>query len=147
MGPGAARGGARPRRRRARRRWPVRARSGISGLHSQAPDFGATDWPSIARASTTRLVDRWPSPAAQVARLVARSFLPGEGAASLAALVPLEAAAPEASRQIAGARADILRRMQRIDEARAAYVAARSIEGNGAVRAFYGARIAELEAR
>ncbi len=37
--------------------------------------------------------------------------------------------------------------MQRTEEARAAYVAARSIEGNGAVRDFYGARIRELEAR
>ncbi|HEY8319322.1 MAG TPA: DUF6596 domain-containing protein [Amnibacterium sp.] len=120
--------------------------AGISGLHSQAPDFAATDWPSICRLYD-RLVDRWPSPAAQVARLVARSFLPGEAPAALAALGPLEVAAPEAARQVAGARADILRRMQRTEEARAAYVAARSIEGNGAVRDFYGARIRELEAR
>jgi RNA polymerase sigma-70 factor, ECF subfamily len=120
--------------------------AGISGLHSRAPDFTATDWPSICRLYD-RLVDRWPSPAAQVARLVARSFLPGEAVSSLAALDPLEAAAPEAGRQIAGARADILRRLQRVEEARAAYVAARSIEGNGAVRDFYGARIRELETR
>ena len=147
VGPAPARGGARPRRRRARGRRAVRARGGhLRASTPQAPDFAATDWPSICRLYD-RLVDRWPSPAAQVARLVARSFLPGEAPAALAALGPLEAAAPEAARQIAGARADILRRMQRTEEARAAYVAARSIEGNGAVRDFYGARIAELEAR
>jgi RNA polymerase sigma-70 factor (ECF subfamily) len=120
--------------------------AGISGLHSQAPDFAATDWPSICRLYD-RLVERWPSPAAQVARLVARSFLSGEATASLAALDELVERAPAASRQIGAARADLLRRLRRVDEARAAYVVARSIEGNGAVRDFYGARIAELEAR
>jgi predicted RNA polymerase sigma factor len=35
--------------------------------------------------------------------------------------------------------------MQRVEEARAAYAAARSVERNAAVRDFYGARIAELD--
>jgi len=120
--------------------------AGISGLHSTAPGFASTDWDAICRLYD-RLVERWPSPAAQVARAVARSFLPGEAPAALDALDALETTAPSAARHVGAARADILRRMRRTEEARAAYIAARSVEGNGAVRDFYGARIAELEAR
>jgi RNA polymerase sigma-70 factor (ECF subfamily) len=118
--------------------------AGISGLHAQAADFAVTDWPAICRLYD-RLVERWPSPAAQVARLVARSFLPGKEPASLAALDELGGREPGAARQVASARADLLRRMRRVEEARAAYVAARSVEQNAAVRAFYGARLAELD--
>ncbi|HEY0373408.1 MAG TPA: sigma-70 family RNA polymerase sigma factor [Amnibacterium sp.] len=118
--------------------------AGISGLHTSAPDFAAADWPAICLLYD-RLVERWPSPAAEVARLVARSFLPGEGPAALDGLAELEVRAPAASRQVAAARADLLRRMQRVEEARAAYAAARSVERNAAVRDFYGARIAELD--
>lgn len=118
--------------------------AGISGLHSAAPTFAETDWPAVCRLYD-RLVERWPSPAAEVARLVARSFLPGEAGDSLAALDALEQHAPAAARQVAAARADLLRRMQRVEEARAAYAAARSVERNQAVRDFYGARIAELD--
>jgi RNA polymerase sigma-70 factor (ECF subfamily) len=120
--------------------------AGISGLHSSARTFAETDWAAICRLYD-RLVERWPSPAAEVARLVARSFLPGQAADSLAALGALEQRAPAAGRQIAAARADLLRRMQRVEEARAAYAAARSVERNAAVRDFYGARITELEQR
>jgi RNA polymerase sigma-70 factor (ECF subfamily) len=120
--------------------------AGISGLHSSASDFGATDWPAICRLYD-RLLERWPSPAAECARLVARSFLPGQAPAALDGLAELESRAPATARQVAAARADVLRRMHRVEEARAAYVAARSVERNQAVRDFYGARIAELEQR
>jgi RNA polymerase sigma-70 factor (ECF subfamily) len=118
--------------------------AGISGLHSSARTFAETDWAAICRLYD-RLVERWPSPAAEVARLVARSFLPGEAAAALDALDALAQRAPAAARQVAAARADLLRRMRRVEEARAAYVAARSVERNQAVRDFYGARISALD--
>jgi RNA polymerase sigma-70 factor, ECF subfamily len=118
--------------------------AGISGLHSSGRTFAETDWGAICRLYD-RLVEQWPSPAAEVARLVARSFLPGEAPAALAALDALGERAPAAARQITAARADLLRRMQRVEEARAAYAAARSVERNQAVRDFYGARITALD--
>ena len=117
--------------------------AGISGLHSQAATWAATDWPAICLLYD-RLVERWPSPAAQVARLVARSFLPGGAPAALAALDEVAGESPGVARQVTAARADILRRLGRVAEARAAYVEARSIERNEAVRFYYGARITEL---
>ena len=48
--------------------------AGISGLHSSARDWKSTDWPAICRLYD-RLVESWPSPAAILARLVARSFV------------------------------------------------------------------------
>jgi RNA polymerase sigma-70 factor (ECF subfamily) len=118
--------------------------AGISGLHSQAPDWARTDWASIARLYD-RLVERWPSPAAQVARLVAHSFLPGGEAEALARLDGLLAESETVARQALAARADILRRLGRTAEARAAYVAVRNVERNEAVRGYYGSRIRELD--
>jgi len=118
--------------------------AGISGLHSQARDWESTDWESIC-ALYDRLVERWPSPAARLARVVARSFVPGGAAAALDELATLE---PQltgaAARQALAARADILRRLGRAEDARAAYLAARSFERNGQVSDFFGRRIAEL---
>lgn len=118
--------------------------AGISGLHSQAATWSATDWPAICRLYD-RLLEQWPSPAARVARLVARSFLPGGAPAALAALDEVPRESPGVARQLVAARADILRRLGRVAEARAAYVEARNIERNDAVRFYYGTRISELE--
>jgi RNA polymerase sigma-70 factor, ECF subfamily len=119
--------------------------AGISGLHSQPATWADTDWPAICRLYD-RLVEQWPSPAAQVARLVAHSFLPGGGPAALEALHEVPSESSGVARQVIAARADILRRLGRAAEARAAYVEARNIERNDAVRFYYGSRISELEA-
>ena len=118
--------------------------AGISGLHSQAPTWAATDWPAICRLYD-RLVEQWPSPAARVARLVAHSFLPGGAPTALEALDAMRDAPPGVARQVTAARADILRRLGRVAEARAAYLEARNIERNDAVRSYYGVRISELD--
>jgi RNA polymerase sigma-70 factor (ECF subfamily) len=118
--------------------------AGISGLHSQAVDWPSTDWPSIC-ALYDRLVERWPSPSAKLARLIARSFLPGGDAAALAELDVLEGELAGVSRRNAmAARADILRRLGRARDAREAYLRVRSHERNGPVRDYYGRRIDEL---
>ncbi len=119
--------------------------AGISGLHSQAATWQATDWPSIC-ALYDRLVERWPSPSAKLARIIARSFLPG---LAQDALVELAALATEETdgavgRQAIAARADILRRLGRTADAREAYIRVRSHERNGPVRDYYGRRIEEL---
>jgi RNA polymerase sigma-70 factor (ECF subfamily) len=120
--------------------------AGISGLHSQATTWQATDWSAVC-ALYDRLVERWPSPTAQLARIVARSFLPGGASA---ALLELDALATETgdgavARQAIAARADILRRLGRTADAREAYLRVRSHERNGPVRDYYGRRIDELE--
>ncbi len=121
--------------------------AGISGLHSQAVDWRTTDWPSIC-ALYDRLVERWPSPSAKLARVVARSFLPGGEANALDELDTLESElGGVATRTAMAARADILRRLGRARDAREAYLRVRSHERNGPVRDYYGRRITELDQR
>ncbi|HEY1529813.1 MAG TPA: sigma-70 family RNA polymerase sigma factor [Galbitalea sp.] len=116
--------------------------AGISGLHCQAANWESTDWASICRLYD-RLVERWPSPSAQIARIVAHSF--GEPG-PLVALAELDSL-PDfgvLGRQVVAARADILRRIGRTQEARAAYGLARAMERNAQVSDYYGRRIDEL---
>jgi len=118
--------------------------AGIAGLHSQAPDWARTDWPSIC-VLYDRLIERWPSPSALLARIVARSFLPRGEASSLAELDELQPGlGGAAARTAIAARADILRRLGRTRDARDAYIRVRSYERNGPVRDYYGRRIDEL---
>jgi RNA polymerase sigma-70 factor (ECF subfamily) len=118
--------------------------AGISGLHSQAPEWRLTDWESIC-VLYDRLIERWPSPSAKLARIVARSFLLGSETSSLAELDALESElGGVAARTAIAARADILRRLGRTKDAREAYVRVRSHERNGPVRDYYGRRIDEL---
>jgi RNA polymerase sigma-70 factor, ECF subfamily len=123
--------------------------AGISGLHSDAASWQETDWPALC-SLYDRLVERWPSPSALVARAIAHSFLPGGGQPALALLGEIEDGQGAArkgtatERQIEAARADILRRLGRIRDARDAYIRARSYEQNGRVRDYFGRRIDEL---
>ena len=118
--------------------------AGISGLHCQAPDWESTDWASICLLYD-RLIERWPSPSAMVARAVARSFLGGGETAALAELAGFENEQGAVGRTAIAARADILRRLGRKQDARDAYVRARSYERNGPVRDYFGRRIDELD--
>jgi RNA polymerase sigma-70 factor (ECF subfamily) len=120
--------------------------AGISGLHCQAAEWRLTDWASICTLYD-RLIERWPSPSAKVARIVARSFLPGGEVAALSELDALEGElGGVAARTAIAASADILRRLGRTRDAREAYVRVRSHERNGPVRDYYGRRISELDA-
>jgi RNA polymerase sigma-70 factor (ECF subfamily) len=116
--------------------------AGISGLHCQAPDWASTDWASISMLYD-RLVSRWPSPSAQIARIVARSFSQLGPQIALGELDDLPSQGV-LDRQVIAARADILRRLGRTQEARAAYGLARSMEQNSPVRAYFERRIDEL---
>ncbi|HEX4443088.1 MAG TPA: sigma-70 family RNA polymerase sigma factor [Galbitalea sp.] len=118
--------------------------AGISGLHSQAVSWDETDWQSVC-ALYDRLVERWPSPSARLARIIARSFLPGGAVAALAELDEFgDDSGGAVPRQVVAARADILRRLGRTADAHEAYVRVRSYERNGPVRDYYGRRIDEL---
>lgn len=119
--------------------------AGIAGLHAEAPSWRGTDWTTIG-VFYDRLVAVWPSPAAALARIVARSY--GEPGPQQA-LADLERVEPSLTgavgRQAVAVRADLLRRTGRPAEARSFYERARAIEPNAPTRDFFGRRIAELE--
>jgi RNA polymerase sigma-70 factor (ECF subfamily) len=118
--------------------------AGISGLHSSAREWKSTDWPAICLLYD-RLVESWPSPPVILARLVARSFVDLGPRAALVELDELEPSLTgSTARQAMAVRADLLRRLGRIDEARDTYLKARSHERNGPVRDYFGRRVDEL---
>jgi RNA polymerase sigma-70 factor, ECF subfamily len=115
----------------------------IAAVHAESPSWDDTDWAEIVAlyGVLTRL---WPSPVVALNRAVAVGFARGPDA-GLAALDEL-AAEP----QLAGygylpaARADLLRRLGRVGEAREAYTEALLLTGNAAEREFLAARLRAL---
>ena len=117
--------------------------AGIAGLHYSASSWHDTDWTAIERLYD-RLIERWPSPGARIARAVAVGYGPAGAVAGLAALAEIVPGAGAAARQHAAARADLLRRSGRTHEAKAAYLEARTLERNAVLQNFLDVRLAEL---
>jgi predicted RNA polymerase sigma factor len=117
----------------------------IAAVHAQSPTWTDTDWHEIL-ALYGVLASVWPSPVVALNRAVAVGF--AEGAE--AGLAALDALAGE--RQLAGygyfpaARADFLRRLGRIEEARSAYAEALELTGNTVEQTFLAARLDGLAA-
>src|SRR4051812_13960082 len=117
----------------------------IAAVHAESPSWTDTDWHEIV-ALYGVLGAVWPSPVVALNRAVAVGF--AEGAE--AGLAALDALAGE--RQLAGygylpaARADFLRRLGRVDEARAAYEEALRLTANTVERTFLAERISQLGA-
>jgi RNA polymerase sigma factor (sigma-70 family) len=115
----------------------------IAAVHAESPTWDDTDWREIV-ALYGVLVQLWPSPVVALNRAVAIGFACG-AAAGLAAL---DALAGEP--QLAGygylpaARADFLRRLDRVDEAREAYTEALFLTENAVERDFLTARLNDL---
>ena len=110
--------------------------AGIAGLHSEAPDWAATDWVSIVSLYDA-LARIWPSPAVLLNRSIARSHLPGALETALAEIDALEPLAGGAlARQRWAARGELLHRAGRHAESAAAYRTAIEAEPNRMVRAF-----------
>jgi RNA polymerase sigma-70 factor (ECF subfamily) len=122
-------------------RFPLMA--AIAAVHSGSPSWADTDWREIVGLYDL-LAHRWPSPVVALNRAVAVGFADGP-AAGLAALDEL-AAEP----QLAGygylpaARADFLRSIGRVAEARLAYEEALMLTENKVERDFLTGRLAEL---
>ncbi len=116
----------------------------IAAVHAEAPSWEATDWTEVV-ALYGVLAQVWPSPVVALNRAVAVGFASGP-AAGLAAL---DALATEP--QLAGygylpaARADLLRRLGRVAEARLAYTEALHLTDNAVERRFLAGRLAGLE--
>jgi len=112
----------------------------IAAVHDEAPSWDETDWRELVGLYDL-LVDVWPSPVVALNRAVAVGFASGP-AAGLAALDAL-AAEPQLAGYgyLAAARADFLRRLGQIAEARVAYEEALLLTENDVERQFLADRL------
>ncbi|MEU1836982.1 DUF6596 domain-containing protein [Micromonospora chersina] len=115
----------------------------IASLHAVAPSYAATDWPQVVRLYD-ELLKRWPSPVVALNRAVAVSMVDGPAAAL--AEVDALAADPHLAgyHYLPAIRADLLRRLDRAEEAADAYRTALTLVDNEAERAFLTARLTEI---
>jgi RNA polymerase sigma-70 factor (ECF subfamily) len=117
----------------------------IAALHARATRAADTDWPQIV-ALYARLFAAQPSPVVMLnhAAAVAMAFGPAEGLR----LVDQLATSGTLPRYhwLPAARADLLRRLGRREEAARAYREALALVGNDAERRFLQRRLAEFEA-
>ena len=112
---------------------PYLLQAAIAACHARAPSFEATDWDGIL-ALYDRLLATWPSPVVALNRAVALGMArgPAEALPLVEALAEEGALAGYASLETA--RADCLRRLGRLAEARDAYEAARVRAGSAPER-------------
>ncbi len=124
---------------------PYGVKAAISALHAAAPRAEVTDWGAIVNLYDTLL--GWePTPVVRLNRAVAVAM--AEGAPTGLALVDSpELAEPLAEYHLYHAtRADLLRRIGRVDEAALAYRRARVLTDNAAEHRFIDQRLALVEA-
>jgi RNA polymerase sigma-70 factor (ECF subfamily) len=122
---------------------PYAVQAAIAALHDEAPDVASTDWPQVV-ALYDVLLALTPSPLVALNRAVAVAMRDGPGA-GLALLDDL-ADAPELRgyHLLPAARAELLTRLGRPQEAAAAYRAALDLVGNEPERAQLTARLQAL---
>jgi RNA polymerase sigma factor (sigma-70 family) len=115
----------------------------IAAVHAEAPSWRDTDWRELV-ALYDLLRDRWPSPVVALNRAVAVGLAEGP-AAGLAELRPL-LDEPQLARYpyLPAARADFLRRLGRLEEARGAYEEALVLTDNEVERRFLEDRLDAL---
>jgi RNA polymerase sigma-70 factor (ECF subfamily) len=124
-----------------RRPGPYPLHAAIAALHARAPRPEDTDWPQIA-ALYRRLAERWPSPVIELNRAVAVAMADGPAAG-----FPLvEALAPglDGYHLFHATRADLLRRLDRPDEAAASYRRALELVTNPIEVAYLERRLGEV---
>ena len=124
-----------------RRPGSYQIQAAIAALHARAPRPEDTDWPQIA-ALYERLAERSPSPVIELNRAVAVAM--ADGPERGLPLVEAQAAHLDDYHLFHSARAELLRRLGRNDEALLAYRRALELSTNESVRAFLEHRIAEL---
>jgi RNA polymerase sigma-70 factor (ECF subfamily) len=118
---------------------PYQLQAAIAATHAGAEDAGSTDWARIALLYD-RLLEHTPSPVVELNRAVAVAF--SEGPEHGLAL--LEGVDLPGYHLLHAVRADLLRRLDRPDEAAAAYRAALALEMNAADRRFLERRLTEV---
>jgi RNA polymerase sigma-70 factor (ECF subfamily) len=126
-----------------RRPGPYQVQAAIAALHARAPRAEDTDWPQIA-ALYGRLVELTPSPVVELNRAVAVAM--ADGPARGLPLVEGLAEELEAYHLFHSARADLLRRLDRPEEAGEAYRRALELATNASERAYLRRRLGEIRA-
>jgi RNA polymerase sigma factor (sigma-70 family) len=123
---------------------PYALQAAIAACHAQAATWERTDWPRIA-ALYAQLMQAAPSPVVELNRAVAVSM--AQGPAEGLAIVERLADEPSLRRYpwLASVRADLLQRLGRRAEARAAWLEAASLTSNGRERALLLQRAESLE--
>ena len=114
----------------------------IAATHAAAREARDTDWPRIASLYDL-LVPAEPGPITELNRAVAVAMRDGPEA-GLALIEPLVTGSLATYRFAHAAKADLLRRMTRKDEARAAYAQALELTSQAAERRFIERRLAEV---
>jgi RNA polymerase sigma-70 factor, ECF subfamily len=120
---------------------PYQLQAAIAALHDRAPRPEDTDWPTIA-SRYAELAGLEPSPVVELNRAVAVAMADGP-AAGLPMIDDLRDEL-DGYHLFHAARADLLRRLGRSADARAAYRHARGLAANPRERAFLDRRIEEL---
>ncbi len=122
---------------------PFVLQAAIAGLHARAPTADATDWPMIV-ALYDQLIRLESSPVAELNRAVAVAMVDG----ALAGLVIIDrlsaTGALDQYSYLHSARAELLRRLDRSDEAARAYRSALALVTLRAERDFLERRLAQL---
>jgi RNA polymerase sigma-70 factor (ECF subfamily) len=122
---------------------PYAVQAAIAALHAQAPVAADTDWRQIA-ALYAWLTRAAPSPVVELNHAAALAMVDGP-AAALQRVEALAARGALAGYDVLPAvRADLLRRLGRRDEARAAYAEALALARHDPERRYFRRRIAEL---
>ena len=122
---------------------PYQVQAAIAACHAVAPEAAATDWARIAAlyGELARLV---PSPVVELNRAVAVAMADGP-AAGLALVARIESSGALADYHLLPAtRADLLRRLDRGDEAADAYRRALDLAGSESMRRYLTRRLAEV---
>ena len=124
---------------------PYQLQAAIAGVHTTAPSWEETDWAAIAQLYEW-LALVMPSPVVALNHAVARSMAEGPQV-GLDALDELgESHELDGYRYFHAARADLLRRLERSEDAIAAYRRALELGGNDAEQEFLLGRLRELGA-
>ena len=119
----------------------------VAGLHVTAPSWERTDWTQVVRMYDAMMLS-WPTPIVALNRAAAHSLVPG--ADLEAALAELDALGKETAlasyAYLPAARADVLVRLGRTEEAADAYESAITLTANETERRFLTHRLATLTA-
>lgn len=121
---------------------PYQVQAAIAAVHAQAPSAEVTDWAAIA-GLYARLLELTPSPVVALnhAVAVAMAHTPADGLALIERIDGLDQ-----YHLMHAARADLLRRLDRRDEAATAYRRAHELAHTPADRRFLARRLLELDA-
>jgi len=115
----------------------------IAAVHAEAPSWSTTDWRELVGLYDV-LATIWPSPVVALNRAVAIGFAAGPQAGLDALDLLVDERQLNNYSYLAAARADLLRRLQRVEDARIAYKEAISLTDNEVEREFLQRRLASL---